>query len=498
MPDFEYFKPYEGDRPYIFISYAHADSEKVLPIISDMHRRGYNIWYDEGIEVGAEWQECIASHLMQAQLVVAFISNAYMRSDNCRREMHYAQTKKIKTINVFLEATELTPGMEMQIGNIFALMKYTFPSEEFFYEKLYSAPLLKSGNFCADIAEREEPKPAERKKEQKTAEKKPKKLTTKRIVRLSAALVVFGCLLAAFIVGYFTGFIERVLTPTQELSPISPDTELSFKEPLLEEAAREYAGKSSGTLTAADLRGLTALYICGESWSFDEVPADADTRGSITELSDLYNFPDLQTLYLQKQSFNSLETLPACGIETLDISDNRLASLDGIGKLPKLKALTADNCPLTSLGDLNTCLELQSASFIGASVSDFSVFKPLLKIKEIAFSNAALSDMRQVFDHSSLRKVSLYNCDLTGSFFGAFDRARAITELSLVNCTLDSSSRLDHWTGLTSIRLSGTRGIADWSELTLLTSLETVYIDEGLQSAFSGLGTDAGFEIVVD
>ena len=79
MSDFEYFKPYEGDKPYIFISYAHADDDAVLPIVSDMHRRGYNIWYDEGIEVGSEWQECIASHLADAHLVVAFISNAYMR-----------------------------------------------------------------------------------------------------------------------------------------------------------------------------------------------------------------------------------------------------------------------------------------------------------------------------------------------------------------------------------------------------------------------------------
>ena len=162
MSDFVYFKPYEGDKPYIFVSYAHADNDKVLPVLSDMHRRGYNIWYDEGIEVGSEWQECIASHLADAHLVVAFISNAYMRSDNCRREMHYAQSKKIKTINIFIEETALTPGMELQIGNIYALMKYTYPSDEYFYEKLYGAPLLNSENF-ADTAPRpvsEPPKPA--------------------------------------------------------------------------------------------------------------------------------------------------------------------------------------------------------------------------------------------------------------------------------------------------------------------------------------------------
>lgn len=32
MSDFVYFKPYEGDKPYIFVSYAHADNDKVLPV----------------------------------------------------------------------------------------------------------------------------------------------------------------------------------------------------------------------------------------------------------------------------------------------------------------------------------------------------------------------------------------------------------------------------------------------------------------------------------
>jgi len=142
-----YFKPYEGDKPYIFISYAHADSDAVMSVVTHMHDRGYRIWYDEGIEVGSEWPECIASHLTGAQLVIAFISNSYMRSDNCRREMHYALSKRIRIINVFIENTDMTPGMEMQIGSIFALMRHNMSDEEF-YGKLYSAPLLDAELFA--------------------------------------------------------------------------------------------------------------------------------------------------------------------------------------------------------------------------------------------------------------------------------------------------------------------------------------------------------------
>lgn len=122
-------RPYEGTLPYLFVSYAHKNDAAVLEIIRTLQSRGFRVWYDEGIEAGSEWPESIASHLERAQLVLAFLSPAYLRSDNCRKEMHYALTKKKPVINVYLEQTELSPGMEMQIGNLFALMKYTYPSE---------------------------------------------------------------------------------------------------------------------------------------------------------------------------------------------------------------------------------------------------------------------------------------------------------------------------------------------------------------------------------
>ena len=71
-----YFTPYEGSKPYIFVSYAHADSKDVMRVITDMHDKGYRLWYDEGIEVGSEWPECIAEHLQGAHLMLAFISKA--------------------------------------------------------------------------------------------------------------------------------------------------------------------------------------------------------------------------------------------------------------------------------------------------------------------------------------------------------------------------------------------------------------------------------------
>lgn len=512
MSDFEYFKPYEGDKPYIFISYAHADDEQVLPIVGDLHRRGFNVWYDEGIEVGSEWQECIASHLAGAKLVIAFISNAYMRSDNCRREMHYAQSKKIKTINIFIEETELTPGMELQIGNVFALMKYTYPSEEYFYDKLYGAPLLSS-----DFLE-SEPVPAAPAPTPKPKSKKKKsgggKL--KKAAKITAALAVFGVLLAALIVGYFTGYLEKLFTQTEQVQMLADETVCQFKNPIFEQAAREYTGKESGDITVAELKGITELYIIGGEYSFHEPASGVGevrqeektasytdwqgnertiSRGDVIDLSDIAYFAHLKTLWLEYQSLSSLNTMPSSAITTLNIDACRVAELNGVGKLPELRRLSADYNPVGSLGDLNKCHELTYVSLIGASCNDMSAFKPLLKIQSVAFSNCSLGDIAQVLDMSSLRSVSLYNCSLTGSFFRSFDRERAITELELVNCTLDSTSGLNDFTGLTVLRLSGTCGVTDWSALDTLTALKTVYIDDELKSCFTG---EHGFEIIAE
>ena len=131
-------KPYQGNEPYLFISYAHADEQAVGSVLEHLEQNGVRFWYDDGIEAGSEWPEYIAQRLASANMMIAFVSNAYAVSDNCRKEMHYAVSNKIKTINVFLEDADLTPGMTLQIGNIFALMKYRMEEREF-YDRLDQA-----------------------------------------------------------------------------------------------------------------------------------------------------------------------------------------------------------------------------------------------------------------------------------------------------------------------------------------------------------------------
>lgn len=515
----EYFKPYEGDKPYIFISYAHANSPAVMEVVTRLHDRGYRIWYDEGIEVGSEWPECIASHLAGAPLVMAFISNSYIASDNCRREMHYALTKRIKTINIFLEDTQMTPGMEMQIGSIFALMKHCM-SEESFYQKLYSAPLLNSEPFSdivkplpvtetAPVPAKPAEVPPKKKQKREKPPKEPKESkppkasgskNLKRWIIWGLVLLLLAAVIALAIVGHFTGLSQRLISGMQieKVQPLPMSTVADFKEPVLEAAAREYSGIDKGELLVSDIAGLRELYIIGDKVYFD-LPEDVSTgEGGIESLEDLAYFTGLRTLWLVNQPLRSLSSLPASNIEYLNISGCRVSSLEGIGRLPKLRELDTEGCPIGDLGDIERCLKLRSVRLIGSSILDFSPLKSLIRLTEFAAANSTLEDLDPVFSIGALSHVELYDCDLRGRFFYAFDRERAIASLRLVNCELSSTTNLEDFTGLTNLTLISTGAELDWIRLRTIPDLREVTVDESCHEAISAAldGSDTKITVI--
>ena len=529
-----YFKPYEGSEPYIFVSYAHSDSNSVMEVLTDMHSHGYRIWYDEGIEVGSEWPECIAEHLNGAHLMLAFISQGYMRSDNCRREMHYALMKRIKVINIFLENTEMTPGMEMQIGNIFALMKYNMP-HELFYDKLYSAPLLTSESFSENGGTTEHEKPenvpepaaentrpeaeeagrekrrgekphkkaekdAAAQEEPDTERKKAKKRRARRIVWGTIGLLVLAAVISLSVVGHFTGLTERVIIGlnTQEIQPLPAGTKAEFTSEIFENIARDYSGLKDEELYVSDISGLTELYIVGDRWYFSLEDRLASSyfsdSGDIRDLSDLKYFTGLRTLYINGQSLSSLDTMPALGIQYLNISGCRVASLEGVGRLTKLREIYAEGCPVTDLGDIRQCLELRLLDLNGSTISYFSTLKPLTKLTDFSVSNCTTDEMKTVLHISSLTNVAFHGCDLRGSFFKKFDKESRIAGMTLDNCKLDSTVNLDDFSGLTVLTLISSGENLDWTILGELPLLGKVSTDEAMYAAVSraleGTGVD--------
>lgn len=134
---------YEGEEAYIFISYAHRDGATVLPAIVALEEAGYRVWYDAGIQVGSEWPENIASHLLNSALVIAFVSQNAISSDHCRQEITYAISKKVPMLTVRLDDSPLPPGVEMQLNLRQTLNAFLHPTPDSFIKELVNAHYIK-------------------------------------------------------------------------------------------------------------------------------------------------------------------------------------------------------------------------------------------------------------------------------------------------------------------------------------------------------------------
>lgn len=135
---------YEGSENYIFISYAHKNSAQVMRVVEQLYARGYRIWYDEGITPGGEWPEIIARHLANCTAVLAFITPEFVASENCRREMTFADSHKKQRLSIFLEETELPLGVELQISLHQFIKRMNFRSEDAFLNRICQCEFLDS------------------------------------------------------------------------------------------------------------------------------------------------------------------------------------------------------------------------------------------------------------------------------------------------------------------------------------------------------------------
>jgi len=131
------FVPYEGPEPYIFVSYAHANKDKVYPIIKQLHEMGYRLWYDEGIKPGKEWGDEVQRHLENATLMLLFLSPVAVERKNVRSETQFAWSKDIPILCVDLvETKELKYGLALWLSLTQRVLFYSYTDEEQFYEKL--------------------------------------------------------------------------------------------------------------------------------------------------------------------------------------------------------------------------------------------------------------------------------------------------------------------------------------------------------------------------
>ncbi len=129
------FAAYMGNKPYTFVSYTHKDKAEVYPILEKLHKKGFDIWYDEGIPLSTDWCNTIAENLLGCCVFLSFISPFVSESDNTQDEIHLALNEKKSYLAIYLRETDLTPGLKMRVRRVQGIIKYEMEDAKF-YSKL--------------------------------------------------------------------------------------------------------------------------------------------------------------------------------------------------------------------------------------------------------------------------------------------------------------------------------------------------------------------------
>lgn len=103
----------------LFVSYAHADSPSVTPVVEAVKHEGREVWMDkEGIQAGNSWAGEIVRAIKGAHGVMVMCSPHAFESDHVKREVYLADRYKKPMLPVFIEPADLPEDFEYFFANV--------------------------------------------------------------------------------------------------------------------------------------------------------------------------------------------------------------------------------------------------------------------------------------------------------------------------------------------------------------------------------------------
>lgn len=155
------FPAYEGDDAFFFVSYAHRDADVIFPEMSWIRDAGFNLWYDDGIHVGAVWRRVLAQSLSQSSGLIFFCTSHSAVSDNCLKEINFALDQGKEVLVIQLDDSPLPLELQLSLNDRQALIK-TKLDEQTYRDRLRTALSRLVSNDAVKVNEPSQPSRKER------------------------------------------------------------------------------------------------------------------------------------------------------------------------------------------------------------------------------------------------------------------------------------------------------------------------------------------------
>ncbi len=146
---------YEGDEPYIFVSYSHADSKLVGMVLKRIEKEKFRFWYDDTMEIGEDFRHELQTKIENCSAFLLFVSPTSMQSKYCGMEIITAFKNNKKIYPVYLDDNTEIPGpLKMILENLQHTKSISVGKSSHYLDKLISSlptETMRSFNIEGDV-----------------------------------------------------------------------------------------------------------------------------------------------------------------------------------------------------------------------------------------------------------------------------------------------------------------------------------------------------------
>lgn len=133
---------YEGNEPFLFVSYSHVDTAAVNRVLVHVDREKYRVWYDDTMEIGEDFREELRERIEACCAVLLFISDASMNSKYCGMEIITAYKYGKRIYPVYLsEEVEIPAPLKMILDNLQHVKSDRIDNEKYLAKLVASLPI---------------------------------------------------------------------------------------------------------------------------------------------------------------------------------------------------------------------------------------------------------------------------------------------------------------------------------------------------------------------
>lgn len=265
------------------------------------------------------------------------------------------------------------------------------------------------------------------------------------------------------------------------------DKGVKFREPLIEEAVRATLNKPDGIITESDLEAVMELYVQGEEVYASEnafyseggkwyaLDVDSRNHGTIKDLSDLADMPNLRAVCLGAQNITDISPLKDLKyLSKVEFRDNSIRDISPLADKTMLENVSMVGNPLRSIETIVTWPALSRLDLFATGMYDGSPVETLkrmtrldirndsdayqhlegLWVEELALGASGQTDVECIRNVSYVARLYIYWSDI--SDISALEGREDIVYLNMVNCPVDDLSPLFTIPNLQTVAMSET------------------------------------------